>query len=35
MPPHDFFKYLHTNIKNKVPKNDFSLVGLASKNKSI
>ena len=30
-----FFKDLRTNIKNKVPKNVYSLVGLASKNKNI
>ena len=30
-----FFKDLRTNIKNKVPKNIYSLVGLASKNKNI
>ena len=35
MPPHAFLKNLHTNIKNKVPKNVYSLVGLASKNKNI
>ena len=35
MPPHAFFKDLRTNIKNKVPKNVYSLVGLASKNKNI
>ena len=35
MHPHAFFKDLPTNIKNKVPKNVYSLVSLASKNKNI
>ena len=35
MPPHPFFKELHTKIKNKVPKNVYSLVGLGSKSKNI
>ena len=30
-----FFKDLRTNIKNKVPKNVYSLLGVASKNKNI
>ena len=32
---HAFFKDVRTNIKNKVPKNIYSLVGLAFKNKNI
>ena len=35
MPPHAFFKDLRTSIKNKVSKNVYSLVALASKNKNI
>ena len=35
MPPHVFFKDSRTNIKNKVPKNVYSHLGLASKNKNI